>query len=124
MGGGAAAGPKGVAAAGASARAASRLSVSPADFLFKFLVIGSAGTGKSCLLHQFIESKCESPAVGWGTRPGPSGAVCPGLPDRSPRAAVARSIQRAPVAGGASRLLSKRRSHSRPLSEPFPGCPA
>lgn len=28
------------------------------DFLFKFLVIGSAGTGKSCLLHQFIENKC------------------------------------------------------------------
>ncbi|CAG6002886.1 unnamed protein product [Menidia menidia] len=28
-----------------------------ADFLFKFLVIGSAGTGKSCLLHQFIENK-------------------------------------------------------------------
>ncbi|XP_050175623.1 ras-related protein Rab-4B isoform X1 [Myiozetetes cayanensis] len=27
------------------------------DFLFKFLVIGSAGTGKSCLLHHFIESK-------------------------------------------------------------------
>jgi len=27
------------------------------DFLFKFLVIGSAGTGKSCLLHQFIESR-------------------------------------------------------------------
>ncbi|XP_063700689.1 ras-related protein Rab-4B [Culicoides brevitarsis] len=27
------------------------------DFLFKFLVIGSAGTGKSCILHQFIESK-------------------------------------------------------------------
>lgn len=27
------------------------------DFLFKFLVIGSAGTGKSCLLHQFIEGK-------------------------------------------------------------------
>ncbi|NXK01430.1 RAB4B protein, partial [Corythaixoides concolor] len=35
------------------------LSPSP-DFLFKFLVIGSAGTGKSCLLHQFIENKCES----------------------------------------------------------------
>lgn len=30
-----------------------------ADFLFKFLVIGSAGTGKSCLLHQFIENKCK-----------------------------------------------------------------
>ncbi|KAJ8416067.1 hypothetical protein AAFF_G00380890 [Aldrovandia affinis] len=27
------------------------------DFLFKFLVIGNAGTGKSCLLHQFIENK-------------------------------------------------------------------
>ncbi|NXC33290.1 RAB4B protein, partial [Campylorhamphus procurvoides] len=27
------------------------------DFLFKFLVIGSAGAGKSCLLHQFLESK-------------------------------------------------------------------
>ncbi|KAK2192936.1 hypothetical protein NP493_20g08043, partial [Ridgeia piscesae] len=26
-------------------------------FLFKFLVIGSAGTGKSCILHQFIENK-------------------------------------------------------------------
>jgi len=28
------------------------------DFLFKYLVIGSAGTGKSCILHQFIENKC------------------------------------------------------------------
>ena len=27
----------------------------PYDYLFKFLVIGSAGIGKSCLLHQFIE---------------------------------------------------------------------
>ncbi|GFO30185.1 ras-related protein rab-4b [Plakobranchus ocellatus] len=26
-------------------------------FLFKFLVIGSAGAGKSCILHQFIENK-------------------------------------------------------------------
>ncbi|EDQ90906.1 uncharacterized protein MONBRDRAFT_18358 [Monosiga brevicollis MX1] len=30
------------------------------DFLFKFLVIGNASTGKSCLLHQFIESKFKS----------------------------------------------------------------
>lgn len=30
------------------------------DFLFKFLVIGNAGTGKSCLLHQFIEKRCKS----------------------------------------------------------------
>merc|ERR1711881_293348 len=27
------------------------------DYLFKFLVIGSAGTGKSCILHQFIEGR-------------------------------------------------------------------
>ncbi|XP_013394287.1 ras-related protein Rab-4B [Lingula anatina] len=27
------------------------------DFLFKFLIIGSAGAGKSCILHQFIENK-------------------------------------------------------------------
>lgn len=27
------------------------------DYLFKFLVIGSAGTGKSCLLHQLLENK-------------------------------------------------------------------
>uniref|UniRef100_A0A5F4VY60 RAB4A, member RAS oncogene family n=1 Tax=Callithrix jacchus TaxID=9483 RepID=A0A5F4VY60_CALJA len=27
------------------------------DFFFKFLVIGNAGTGTSCLLHQFIEEK-------------------------------------------------------------------
>lgn len=27
------------------------------DYLFKFMVIGSAGTGKSCLLHQFIEGR-------------------------------------------------------------------
>jgi len=27
------------------------------EYLFKFLVIGSAGTGKSCLLHQFIEKQ-------------------------------------------------------------------
>lgn len=33
--------------------------ISFSDFLFKFLVIGSAGTGKSCLLHQFIEGKCK-----------------------------------------------------------------
>jgi hypothetical protein len=33
------------------------------DFLFKFLVIGSAGTGKSCLLHQFIEGKCKMECI-------------------------------------------------------------
>jgi hypothetical protein len=28
------------------------------DYLFKFIVIGDAATGKSCLLHRFIENKC------------------------------------------------------------------
>ena len=27
------------------------------DYLFKFIIIGDAGAGKSCLLHQFIEGK-------------------------------------------------------------------
>eukprot|EP00794_Sanderia_malayensis_P019979 gene19979-21937_t len=27
------------------------------DYLFKFLIIGSAGVGKSCILHQFMEGK-------------------------------------------------------------------
>eukprot|EP00930_Biecheleria_cincta_P072882 TRINITY_DN60223_c0_g1_i1.p1 TRINITY_DN60223_c0_g1~~TRINITY_DN60223_c0_g1_i1.p1 ORF type:complete len:214 (+),score=37.68 TRINITY_DN60223_c0_g1_i1:55-696(+) len=27
------------------------------DYLFKFIIIGDAGSGKSCLLHQFIENK-------------------------------------------------------------------
>ncbi|XP_070500008.1 ras-related protein Rab-4B [Chironomus tepperi] len=27
------------------------------DYLFKFLIIGSAGSGKSCILHNFIENK-------------------------------------------------------------------
>jgi GTPase SAR1 family protein len=33
------------------------------DYLFKFLVIGNANCGKSCLLHQFIEGKCASSAL-------------------------------------------------------------
>jgi len=33
------------------------MAVEQYDYLFKFLVIGSAGVGKSCLLHQFIENK-------------------------------------------------------------------
>lgn len=28
------------------------------DFLLKFLIIGEAGSGKSCILHYFIENKC------------------------------------------------------------------
>ena len=33
------------------------------DYLLKFLVIGNANSGKSCLLHQFIEGKCECPCA-------------------------------------------------------------
>lgn len=29
------------------------------DFLFKFIIIGDAGSGKSCLLHQFIEKRAK-----------------------------------------------------------------
>ena len=29
------------------------------DYLFKYLIIGSAGVGKSCILHQFMENKCK-----------------------------------------------------------------
>lgn len=28
------------------------------DYVFKFIIIGDTGTGKSCLLHQFVEGKC------------------------------------------------------------------
>jgi small GTP-binding protein len=27
------------------------------DYMFKFIIIGESGTGKSCILHQFIENK-------------------------------------------------------------------
>ena len=37
------------------------------DYLFKFLVIGSAGVGKSCILHHFIENKCKLLSIGLGT---------------------------------------------------------
>ncbi|VDK55083.1 unnamed protein product [Anisakis simplex] len=30
---------------------------SVADYLLKFLIIGNAGTGKSCIMHQFVEKK-------------------------------------------------------------------
>ena len=28
------------------------------DYLLKFIIIGDAATGKSCLLHRFIDNKC------------------------------------------------------------------
>lgn len=33
------------------------LSTESYDYLFKFLIIGRAGVGKSCILHQFMENK-------------------------------------------------------------------
>ena len=52
----------------------------PYDYLFKFLVIGSAGTGKSCILHQFIEGKFKEESshtigVEFGSKVGQSGNV-------------------------------------------------
>ncbi|XP_002158483.2 ras-related protein Rab-4B isoform X1 [Hydra vulgaris] len=32
------------------------------DYLFKYLIIGSAGVGKSCILHQFMENKFKQDA--------------------------------------------------------------
>lgn len=28
------------------------------NYLIKFIVIGNSGSGKSCLLHYFLENKC------------------------------------------------------------------
>ena len=30
------------------------------DYLFKFIIIGNSNSGKSCLLHYFIENKCNT----------------------------------------------------------------
>jgi len=32
------------------------------DYLFKFIIIGNTNTGKSCLLHYFLENKCKRSA--------------------------------------------------------------
>jgi GTPase Era involved in 16S rRNA processing len=29
------------------------------DYLLKFIIIGNSNTGKSCLLHYFLENKCK-----------------------------------------------------------------
>jgi len=29
------------------------------NYIFKYIIIGDMGVGKSCLLHQFTEKKCE-----------------------------------------------------------------
>lgn len=46
---------------------------SPHDFLFKFIIIGDAGSGKSCLMHQFIEKRakeksCHTIGVEFGSK--------------------------------------------------------
>ena len=30
------------------------------DFVFKFVIIGDSGVGKSCIMHHFIYNKCIS----------------------------------------------------------------
>lgn len=29
------------------------------NYIFKYIIIGDMGVGKSCLLHQFTEKKCK-----------------------------------------------------------------
>lgn len=29
------------------------------DFVFKFVIIGDSGVGKSCIMHHFIFNKCK-----------------------------------------------------------------
>ena len=31
------------------------------DYLFKFIIIGDTGVGKSCILNQYLRGKCECP---------------------------------------------------------------
>ena len=28
------------------------------SYIFKYIIIGDMGVGKSCILHQFVEQKC------------------------------------------------------------------
>ena len=30
----------------------------PYEYIFKYIIIGDMGSGKSCLLHNFTEGKC------------------------------------------------------------------
>lgn len=30
------------------------------NYIFKYIIIGDMGVGKSCILHQFTEKKCKS----------------------------------------------------------------
>ena len=30
------------------------------DYLFKFIIIGDTGVGKSCILNQYLRGKCKS----------------------------------------------------------------
>ena len=34
-------------------------------YIFKYIIIGDMGVGKSCLLHQFTEKKCKSCFCFW-----------------------------------------------------------
>ena len=33
------------------------------SYIFKYIIIGDMGVGKSCLLHQFTEKKCKLPVA-------------------------------------------------------------
>ena len=34
------------------------------SYIFKYIIIGDMGVGKSCLLHQFTEKKCKTVITG------------------------------------------------------------
>jgi GTP-binding protein EngB required for normal cell division len=38
----------------------------PYEYIFKYIIIGDMGVGKSCLLHQFTEKKCKVPRTKGG----------------------------------------------------------
>ena len=35
------------------------------SYIFKYIIIGDMGVGKSCLLHQFTEKKCKTDCSSW-----------------------------------------------------------
>ena len=53
------------------------------DYTFKFIIIGDTGTGKSCILHQFVEGKGRSSVPSFPSRHAPHMACEPNLPDQS-----------------------------------------
>jgi Ras family len=58
----------------------------PYEFIFKYIVIGDMGVGKSCLLHQFTENKCSLDLSFFGFLFPAAPPVCTSLIDVGDRA--------------------------------------